>query len=145
MNLGKLAENGSAKATIETDADRTFFLIDIPCHPAFLQGNVQVDVQVDNVDIEAVTEHLSKLFPSYFQVISKSEVERLAVCLTRCATAISAQRMLEDIDDLTQKQLKNKYLQPLLEMELITMTIPDKPKSRNQKYVLTEKGKDLLR
>lgn len=141
----KLAENGSAKATIETDADRTFFLIDIPCHPAFLQGNVQVDIQVDNIDIEAVTEHLSKLFPSYFQVISKSEVERLAVCLTRCATAISAQRMLEDIDDLTQKQLKNKYLQPLLEMELITMTIPDKPKSRNQKYVLTEKGKDLLR
>jgi ATP-dependent DNA helicase RecG len=30
-----LKANGSPAATIETDDDRTFFLIDIPCHPMF--------------------------------------------------------------------------------------------------------------
>ena len=31
----KLGENGSAPATIETNEERSFFLIDIPCHPDF--------------------------------------------------------------------------------------------------------------
>ncbi len=33
----ELKKNGSPYATIETDEDRTFFLIDIPCHPEFLK------------------------------------------------------------------------------------------------------------
>ena len=33
----ELEKNGSPYATIETDEDRTFFLIDIPCHPDFLK------------------------------------------------------------------------------------------------------------
>ena len=32
-----LKENGSNKATIETDEARSYFLIDIPCHPNFKQ------------------------------------------------------------------------------------------------------------
>lgn len=33
-----MAKNGSAPATIETDDNRAYFLIDIPCHDAFLNG-----------------------------------------------------------------------------------------------------------
>jgi hypothetical protein len=36
------------------------------------------------------------------------------------------------------------YLRPALDAELIEMTIPDKPKSSNQKYRLTGKGAKLL-
>ena len=52
--------------------------------------------------------------------------------------------MLDNIEDITFKQLKNKYLQPLLDIGLIAMTMPDKPTSKNQRYILTEKGKDIL-
>ncbi len=125
----KLTENGSPKATIETDEDRTYFLIDIPCHPDFVKENIQddiQDVQVNikdkSIDIKIVSKRLSKMCPSHVQVMSKSDVERLAICLMRCAKAISAQEILEGIEQISYKQLRRKYLQPLLEMKLITMT-----------------------
>ena len=38
----------------------------------------------------------------------------------------------------------NEYLQPSLDGGWIEMTIPDKPRNRNQKYRLTARGKALL-
>ena len=44
----KLRENGSPRATIETDEERTFFLIDIPCNPDCLGGPIMKgDMKVD--------------------------------------------------------------------------------------------------
>jgi len=40
--------------------------------------------------------------------------------------------------------LKN-YLQPLIRNELVTMTIPDKPKSPKQRYIITAKGLEELK
>ncbi|MCC5925588.1 MAG: DUF4062 domain-containing protein [Bacteroidetes bacterium] len=44
----------------------------------------------------------------------------------------------------SQANFRDRYLQPALEFELVEMTIPDKPKSRLQKYRLTDKGRQLL-
>ncbi|MFH1674252.1 MAG: Fic family protein [Pseudomonadota bacterium] len=41
-------------------------------------------------------------------------------------------------------RFSNEYLAPALNAGLIEMTIPDKPRSRLQKYRLTEKGKQVL-
>ena len=43
-----------------------------------------------------------------------------------------------------QANFRDRYLKPALELELVEMTILDKPKSRLQKYRLTEKGKAWL-
>ena len=37
-----------------------------------------------------------------------------------------------------------RHIIPLLEKGLLAMTLPDTPKSKNQRYVTTEKGKKLL-
>ena len=39
----ELRDNGSPAATIETDEERTYFLIDIPCHPNFIADTVALN------------------------------------------------------------------------------------------------------
>ena len=44
-----------------------------------------------------------------------------------------------------EKHFREHYQQPAVAMELIEMTIPDKPRSSKQKYRLTDTGKHLLK
>ena len=58
----KLKDNGSASATIETDEDRAYFLIDIPCHPDFVEEDLSnVVSQVDILNNEQLKQKLSQV------------------------------------------------------------------------------------
>lgn len=57
----KLKENGSPRATIETDENRSYFLIDIPCRKDFVQDKEQYN----STDIEYVKLMMSKICPRY--------------------------------------------------------------------------------
>ncbi len=136
----KLSENGSPKAVIKTDEARTFFLIIIPCRKDF----VQVDAKVENVDIQNVVTNMSKTCPRYVQDMSKMVLENMAICLLRATEEVSAQNMLEGIENVSYKHLRRKYLDKLLEMGVVMMTMPDKPTSKKQKYVLSKLGRELI-
>lgn len=136
----KLRENGSPKAIIETDESRSYFLIDIPCRKDFVQDKENVKQH----DIQYVVTQILSVCPRYVQDMSKMEIENLAMCMLRSETAISAQNMLDGIDSVSYKQKRRKYLDKLLSMGLLLMTLPDKPTSRNQQYVLSDKGKTII-
>ena len=42
-------------------------------------------------------------------------------------------------------KFRNKYMIPLLELDYMNMTIPNKPKSSKQAYITTDKGELLLK
>ena len=136
----KLRENGSPKATIETDESRSYFLIDIPARKDFVQDSEIVKES----DIERIKLNMSKMCPRYVQDMSMNELGLLAVCLLRAQEGVSAQEMLKNIDKVSFKQKKRKYLDKLLEMGAILMTIPDKPTSKNQKYILSDIGYEIV-
>ena len=128
------------KQRIETDESRTYFLIDIPARMDFVQ-----DVnKIKNADIERVRINMSKMCPRYVQDMSMNELGNLAICLLRTQEEVSAQDMLEGIDKVSYKQKKRKYLDKLLEMGAISMTIPDKPTSRKQKYEHSNIGNNII-
>ena len=95
----KLRENGSPKATIETDESRSYFLIDIPARIDFVQdANSIRDTYIEQIRI-----NLSKICPRYVQDMSMSELGFLAICLIRAKKEVSAQEMLEGIDKISYK------------------------------------------
>ena len=51
--------------------------------------------------------------------------------------------MLEFMGLKDRTKFRRKYIHPLLDADILELTIPDKPKSQHQKYRLTAKGIEL--
>lgn len=51
-----------------------------------------------------------------------------------CSVPRTAQEILDRIGVSNQTRTRKKYIQPLLDMGVLEMTIPEKPNDRNQKY-----------
>ena len=69
-----------------------------------------------------------------------TEVKRL---ISICKAAMSVNELLDAIKLKNKEHFRKAYLKPGLKSGYIEMTIPEHPKSPNQKYQLAEKGKKL--
>jgi ATP-dependent DNA helicase RecG len=120
--LKALRENGSPKPVFESDNDRTYFLVRLPLHPEFIKeakerkrlATGQVTGQVATAVLQ-FCEHPRKA----------SELQTLVGVKHR-------------------ETFQDNYLKPLMAKGWLAMTIPDKPKSRLQRYQTTEEGKYWL-
>lgn len=78
--------------------------------------------------------------PRYVQDVSK--------LLITIKNAPTSEAGFNDLNDTIGINSRRKYLRnvitPAIEAGLIERTIPDKPTSRNQRYRLTDKGRQLL-
>jgi ATP-dependent DNA helicase RecG len=73
-----------------------------------------------------------------------SEIQ-LEQTLVFCENARTIQEMMNLLSFKDRTKFRIKYIKPFLELELIGMTLPEIPKSPNQKYYTTQIGKDLLK
>lgn len=60
---------------------------------------------------------------------------RMTALMEFCVEPRSKKEMMDYLELTDSKHFRKKYLIPLLEAGKIRMTIPDKPNSRNQKYI----------
>jgi hypothetical protein len=51
----------------------------------------------------------------------------------------TTQELMSLLDMKSRASFKKNYLDPAIESELLEMTFPDKPSSRNQRYIKTSK------
>ena len=86
----ELKANGSPKATIETDQERTYFLIDIPCHPKFISERVVLNKDV----VKDVVKDVIKGFG-----VELSERQIIILELIYLDSSISAKAMSEKISE----------------------------------------------
>jgi len=52
-----------------------------------------------------------------------------------CKEPMSIAEIMKELAYKSNKTLKRNYIKPLVEKGKLKMTIPDKPTSRNQKYI----------
>lgn len=84
--------------------------------------------------------------PSRHQVGTKSGLSQDQVKIIQsCSEAKSLLELMNSCGRKNRTKFRNQFLKPLLSMGLIEMTIPDKPKSRLQKYRLTSAGVEAMR
>ena len=116
--LREIEKNGSPEPTFHTDNDRTFFLVEFPVHPFFVKAMKKEDVT--EVTTEVTT-----------------EVKRLLNVMTGDHSRKELQELLRLKN---AEHFRKTYLLPAINAGFMEMTLPDKPKSRLQKYRLTETG-----
>ena len=120
--LHEIEKNGSPEPIFYTDNDRTFFLVEFPVHPVFAESLKQKEVTME-VTMEVTT-----------------EVKRLLNVMT----GDHSRKELQEILRLKNAEhFRKAYLLPAINAGLVEMTLPDKPKSRLQRYRLTESGQAL--
>jgi predicted transcriptional regulator len=68
------------------------------------------------------------------------QVEILRKCLAGAEIAV----LMTIAERVNRTKFRDRVLKPLLAANLLAMTIPDKPTSRNQRYRTTDKGRTLL-
>ena len=115
----ELRENGSAPAILDTDDDRTYFLIDIPCHGSFLPFN-----------------------PEQFTFNDKLQIVIKSILLNLKTGEKSRSEILSFIGVPDNSYYKKIYITPLIENKLVQPT--QEKTSPNQAYRLTQKGIESL-
>lgn len=89
----------------------------------------------------------TKLALSRHQVGTKLEPgwNQVVTILDFCINPQPIQAIMDIAEWRDRTKFRNKFIKPLLELELIQMTIPDKSNSSKQKYIITEKGNKFLK
>lgn len=64
--------------------------------------------------------------------------------LNFCISPKSRREIFSHIGLAYHTDAYQKHIEPLVSAGLIELTVPEKPKSRNQKFITTEKGKRIL-
>lgn len=79
------------------------------------------------------------------QVGTKLELEpEIILLLQLCQQAKTISELMVALERKNRTKFRQKYIAPLLEHQLLSMTILDKPKSSKQKYKITQVGLEVM-
>lgn len=154
----RLEENGSQPPVFETDDDRSYFLGTIKIHPLAQQAESQKaedmtkDVNKDKSllinslnDIDNYLRSTDDLRWNQVEKQIKGKVDDLYLeVLLYCITPRTRDEIFKHIKKYNNSRNFNNYIQPIVEVGWLMLAIPDKPTSKNQKYVTSDVAKRLV-
>lgn len=131
--IKELKDNGSPAATFYTDEDRSYFLASIPCHSECIQEKLSINTAkgIKGDDFSAILSMLTPKAVSILEILMQNG-------------PMDKNSLFTAINVSNQTYNKKRYLDPLIEGKCIDMLIKDKPKSKNQKYYITNYGIEVL-
>lgn len=100
------------------------------CH---VNGNLTFFIEFMLKQIDSVLEEIAT------QINENSE--QLSDCVRKLLdvmendVAYTSNQLMEKLELKSREGFRRNYLKPALELNLVSMTIPDKPNSKNQRYI----------
>lgn len=85
------------------------------------------DININEVNNMTVKE--------FNEVSNKAPVEALDKIIIYCEEPKTAIQIMNYLGYKNIKRFRSDYIKPLVEKGILKMTIPDKPTSKNQKYI----------
>jgi len=150
-----MEENGSPPPVFETDENNAYFLSIIPIHPLTESILGSRNKSKGDEDKANIISSLNKI--NTYLSLSVSELrdkDRDAIkdrvntsiikVLQYCKEPKSSDEIFEKIGLYKNTKNHNHHIKPLIEINWLNQTIPDKPTSKYQKYYTTDLGKKLL-
>lgn len=97
--------------------------------------------QVENVENEGYSMELSQVVSQ----VKGADIEQVLHVFYLLQDAMSMAELMAKLGQVNRGRFKRTCLDILINTGLVTLTVPDKPNSRFQKYVLSEKGKQIMK
>jgi ATP-dependent DNA helicase RecG len=137
--IEELRKNGSPPPKFHTNDERTFFVTEIPIHPSFLTEQEPVGAHDRAHDGAHDGAHDVR---GLDEALNPTEERILQFC---SASAKNLAEIMAHLSLATRTGFLTRTLERLTEAGLLAMTIPDKPRSKNQKRITTPKGLAALK
>ncbi len=135
-----LAQNGSPRASIETDKHRSFFKLVIPCHPGALNDLAEL-CKVEAGDTrDFLLNNLRQYMGENWNASYMDALQRTILALSEPRTARELQEFAKVSSSMT---FRRNLLSPLLESGLLEYTHPHAPRCASQKYKLNPRAEAL--
>jgi len=150
-----LEENGSPPPVFETDNDRSYFLSIIKIHPLAHSILGQEDDQTRTKDKALEFKNLSNINPYLrLSVSAIGDKDREAIrnnitpkaeqLLQYCVEPKSREAIFDKIGLYNNTKNFGNHFKPLIDVGWLQLTLPDKPTSRDQRYLTSVLGNQLL-
>lgn len=150
-----LEENGSSPPLFETDDDRSYFLCSLPIHPLAKtilgqneepNGDQDKRLNINTIDIlDSLLRSEKRLRRDQVGAKLMFDLEKIYFKVLRhCEQPKSRFSILESVGLYNNTKNFNNYIKPLINVDWLKQTIPDKPTSKNQQYFTSELGSKLL-
>lgn len=100
------------------------------CH---VNGNLTFFIEFMLKQIDSVLEEIATQI--------NEDSEQLSDCVRKLLdvmeydVAYTSNQLMEKLELKSREGFRRNYLKPALELNLVCMTIPDKPNSKNQRYI----------
>lgn len=143
----ELRKNGNPRAHIETDSDRTYFLIDIP--------GKDIPSQKENENIPHQSSEISIIRNIFIKAVNNGKYNakipsdnylKLIINVLKMAeTPKSMSNLLEVLPKMNRSTVLKNIIQPLIHTGLLERTVESAVTSSNQKYATTILASALLK
>lgn len=134
-----MENNGNPTPIFETDKKRRFFRVFLPIHPKFASAGPVLETRPKMLKgINEIVLRLSQDCPKDI------DIKDAALILLTAQEPVSLEDMMFKLSQTNKSRFRKSFVKPLMFLGWMEYTLPHKPTSEKQKYIITEKGRGII-